>query len=414
MISTLVSSKDEKLMAIADVYLSTYDIEDLRENIMILLRVSFGGSNNQNIRKSSAQTSFEEMLKIMEKEGEITGLEKGKLNYLYRNNDDRVLAINENYRHDHDEIEFRESIQLIATAISLNIQEMKISAKKKSHQKSRNSRGMGGGIIDPHTMSSMSEEYEEEEEEEEEEEDIYNSLNSNDDQDLNVNDENVKNTFIEQQHRIIKRFCLNAKIPVADGAKFHQMIKEYNPKIISSFEVFALNRSEEDFLENLMVIAEVMKSPAENDSPDGKSMSPLNSFSGNKDNEEEEEEKKLFDLEPMEKESDTEEGEYDEEEEKDYNENNGFSHPKVSMTIPYTINEIQGFSEILEELKDSFSETELDTFKNLFKNQNGEISTCLNSQAKTIIVSAIESYQHSKDKEELEDTLKLFLEMTKR
>lgn len=68
---------------------------------------------------------------------------------------------------------------------------------------------------------------EEEEEEEEEEEGYFDEeLNQDGMNGENVNDYNVKNTFIEQQHRIIKRFCLNAKIPVADGAKFHQMISQ--------------------------------------------------------------------------------------------------------------------------------------------------------------------------------------------
>lgn len=107
----------------------------------------------------------------------------------------------------------------------------------------------------------------------------------------------MRNTFIEQQHRIIRRFCLNAKIPIADGAKFHQMINECSPNIISCFEVFALNRNEDDFLENLMIIADIMKIRTDGDSPDAKNTSSLDGFSPLPRRHDDEPEKKLFGLE---------------------------------------------------------------------------------------------------------------------
>lgn len=74
--------------------------------------------------------------------------------------------------------------------------------------------------------------------------------------------------------------------------------------IISAFEVFAFNRNEEDFLENLMVIGDIMAPTNDIESPDAKSMSPDRdcSVSPSRDNEPE---RKLFDLEPMEQTSDS-------------------------------------------------------------------------------------------------------------
>ena len=91
---------------------------------------------------------------------------------------------------------------------------------------------------------------EESEEEEEEEEEIEMGLEP-------PHDEQAKNVFLQQQHRIVRRFCINAKVSIADGARFHQLINDCNQMVISAFEVFALNRLEEDFIENLNIISDI-------------------------------------------------------------------------------------------------------------------------------------------------------------
>ena len=416
-IKELIQSRNEKLLTVAEVYQNMNDWEDLKESVQILLRCTF-----KDVPKTRAPTgkpakiteSFESMIKKMERQGELNGIEKNRLLSLYRDEDERIMGIWDSYRYDGDLTEFNESIFLFSSAIALNAQSSRNIERRRSYRKHRSSKELSGLIV-PKQMSMTSEEFEEEEEEEEEEDeqapywDDEGPQSHRQEGGDNVNDEDVKNTFIEQQHRIIRRFCLNAKIPIADGAKFHQMINDCHPKIISSFEVFALNRNEEDFLENLMVIADIMKHPTEGESPDGKNMSALNGFSGSPNRFEDEQEKKLiFDLEPMERvESEGEEDEDDDQHHPAQNPGvmNGVIEPPASRVVPYAPAEIEEYVRLLDDFRDEFSDEEVAALTQTLK-AHGE-------QAKRMVVSALECYHHVKDKAEAADTLRLLLQRLK-
>lgn len=127
------------------------------------------------------------------------------------------------------------------------------------------------------------------------------------------------------------------------------MIGDYDHRIISAFEVFALNRNEEDFLENLNIISDIIKGPAECESPDTKN-SPA-SFSHASFKAIDEPERKLIDLEPMGESNDEEEGENFE----DYLpalEQNNFDS--------YTPNDTTLFLQKLEELKKNFEAADVE------------------------------------------------------
>ena len=111
-----------------------------------------------------------------------------------------------------------------------------------------NVNGMSDETVDEEDEEYEGEESEYEGEEEEEEETAQEGT-----------EDKAMDLFLEQQHRIVRRFSINAKITIADGAKFHQLINECNPFVISSFEVFALNRNEQDFLESLHIISDILK-----------------------------------------------------------------------------------------------------------------------------------------------------------
>lgn len=349
------------------------------------------------------QMTFASLLEKMEKQGELSGIEKNRLLDLYREGDERLIGIWECYEFDHDFTEFTESIVLFSSAISINSKTSRHFGRKKSFKKQKSEEGFPG-IIAPQAMSAESEEYEEEEEEEEEEnaedDGYWNANNQGANQNypmqegmFNVNDDQVKNTFIEQQHRIIRRFCLNAKIPIADGAKFHQMINECNQKIISSFEVFALNRNEDDFLENLIIIADLTKKPYDVESPEGKNASSYGGFSPPYANKEEEEEKKLFDLEPMSKDNESED-------EEEIEENNA-PLQNGHANSPYSHAEIENYILLLEEFRDVLSEDDIKTLSKLI--QGYYLSA----------VAAMESYMQDKDKEDTVETLQTLLSLIK-
>ena len=46
-------------------------------------------------------------------------------------------------------------------------------------------------------------------------------------------------------------------IHYVDAPLFHDLVDQRDYKMISIFEVFAINRSEEDFLENLNIFAQI-------------------------------------------------------------------------------------------------------------------------------------------------------------
>jgi len=72
-------------------------------------------------------------------------------------------------------------------------------------------------------------------------------------------------------------------IAYADTPFFHDLIDKSDYKIISIFEVFAINRNEDDFLENLNIIADIIqeleeekeKEEEENKDPNMKALNDL-------------------------------------------------------------------------------------------------------------------------------------------
>jgi hypothetical protein len=66
------------------------------------------------------------------------------------------------------------------------------------------------------------------------------------------------NSIIEFQHKILLKYALNGLIKYYDASFFHDMVNKRDYKMISIFEVFAINRNEDDFLENLFIFKELV------------------------------------------------------------------------------------------------------------------------------------------------------------
>lgn len=63
---------------------------------------------------------------------------------------------------------------------------------------------------------------------------------------------------MEFQHKILQKYTLAGKIQYQDSPFFHDMVNDRDAKMISIFEVFAINRNEDDFLENLNFFSELV------------------------------------------------------------------------------------------------------------------------------------------------------------
>ena len=72
-----------------------------------------------------------------------------------------------------------------------------------------------------------------------------------------ANEEEDLTSIIEFQHKILRKYALQGKIRYYDASFFHDMVSKRNYKMISIFEVFSVNRNEEDFLENLYILKEI-------------------------------------------------------------------------------------------------------------------------------------------------------------
>ena len=381
---------------VAEVYTYTNDLEDLKENLEIMLHCAGFEGTEINVNSPSSQAQdFENSLSNMERQGELTGIEKSRLINLYKNNDPRVVGIWESHKINWDYTDFSESLLLFLGAASLsnqNTENKKGITRRKSYKKTKNKEPP---LFQLQQMSIESEEFEEEEEEEESENsNEYWDKNQEIEQEQNIgnaydeNDDQVRDVFIEQQHRIIKRFCLNAKIPIADGAKFHQMINDCDQRIISSFEVFALNRNEEDFLENLGIVYDIIKAPLDLESPENKSVS-MNGFSPQNLKDSDQQEKKLIELEPMEG-----------SESKD--DQNGENIEESHNFQQYIPEDQARFVELLEDFKDSFDEEDINEFQTMIRYGN------------MMIMSILESYSIAENLEDAVDSLTILLNQVKR
>ena len=107
--------------SIAEVYTFTHDLEDLKESLKIMLHCA-GFENIENFNESNSQANdFENTLSHMERQGELTGIEKSRLVTLYKNSDPRIMGMWESYNSNKDFEDFTESIHLFSCATSLNI-----------------------------------------------------------------------------------------------------------------------------------------------------------------------------------------------------------------------------------------------------------------------------------------------------
>ena len=52
---------------------------------------------------------------------------------------------------------------------------------------------------------------------------------------------------------------MNGMLSFADAPAFHALVDRRDYRIVCVFEVFSQNRSEDDFLENLALIAQIIK-----------------------------------------------------------------------------------------------------------------------------------------------------------
>ena len=59
------------------------------------------------------------------------------------------------------------------------------------------------------------------------------------------------------QHKILKKYAMLGLIEYSAVVFFHHLVQNRDYKMICIFEVFALNRSEDDFLENLGILNEI-------------------------------------------------------------------------------------------------------------------------------------------------------------
>jgi hypothetical protein len=80
------------------------------------------------------------------------------------------------------------------------------------------------------------------------------ALNDIDDHDEDIEDmEYIEDIdgIMQFQHKILRKYAMLGMIKYTAVPYFHQLVTNRDYKMICIFEVFALNRSEDDFLENL-------------------------------------------------------------------------------------------------------------------------------------------------------------------
>lgn len=83
------------------------------------------------------------------------------------------------------------------------------------------------------------------------------------------NNEDIE-SIMEYQHKILRKYTLLGMIQYSDAPFFHDMVDQRDYKMISIFEVFAINRNEEDFLENLGLFAQLVLEIQSNGGAEGK------------------------------------------------------------------------------------------------------------------------------------------------
>lgn len=69
--------------------------------------------------------------------------------------------------------------------------------------------------------------------------------------------------IVEYQHKILRKYTMLGMISYSDAPQFHDLVDKRDYKMICLFEVYAQNRSEDDFLENLGLCAQINKEEEE-------------------------------------------------------------------------------------------------------------------------------------------------------
>ena len=63
--------------------------------------------------------------------------------------------------------------------------------------------------------------------------------------------------IMQYQHKILRKYAMLGMIQYSAVPFFHHLVLNRDYKMICIFEVFALNRNEDDFLENLGILNEI-------------------------------------------------------------------------------------------------------------------------------------------------------------
>ncbi len=72
-----------------------------------------------------------------------------------------------------------------------------------------------------------------------------------------ANEDEMK-SIEEFQQEIIQKYTLQGRFHYYDSLFFHQMVSKRDIRMISIFEVFAVNRNENDFLENMFIYKDLI------------------------------------------------------------------------------------------------------------------------------------------------------------
>lgn len=76
---------------------------------------------------------------------------------------------------------------------------------------------------------------------------------------LNILSESQVCDILQHQHSILRKYAMTGMISYTDAPAFHDLVEKRDYRIVCVFEVFSQNRSEDDFLENLALIAQFVR-----------------------------------------------------------------------------------------------------------------------------------------------------------
>jgi len=71
--------------------------------------------------------------------------------------------------------------------------------------------------------------------------------------------------IMQYQHKILRKYAMLGMIKYSAVPFFHQLVSNRDYKMICIFEVFAQNRNEDDFLENLGIYSNQRHHPGDSD-----------------------------------------------------------------------------------------------------------------------------------------------------